>query len=449
MRENLIRKIQEYLKEFRSEKLYYIVISTAIILVFTFFVFISSLFGPSDLDNNSVKKIYYVDSISPAHRRVIELFNQRYKGQIEVEAVDLPFDKFSTNERKELLVRYLRSKSGRIDVFAVDLIWVPRFARWAVSLEEYTSGNQKDHLLQYSLNSCYYDGRLIATPLYIDIAQMYYRDDALKQLPDYAEIQKKIDSSISWEDFIALHQRLSKTGNPFFIYQADDFEGLICIFAELMESLSCPMVKNGKLQLHTPQAHRALQLLVDLVNKYSMSPSDIVRFKEDPSYSYFLRKNGVFLRGWSGLLDKPYVKEFKPNLRLAPVPHFRGYPPRAVFGGWNLMVSAFSTKIPEAVMFINFFQSVEAQKIMLEEGGYIPVNTKVYSDKQYVKNHPILKFNEKLLSTGFHRPFLENYTNISDKLSYYLNQAIRNKMPVSEALSRAEEAIEAKRIFMK
>jgi multiple sugar transport system substrate-binding protein len=32
-----------------------------------------------------------------------------------------PFQKFSTNERKELLTRSLRSKSDRIDIFSVDL----------------------------------------------------------------------------------------------------------------------------------------------------------------------------------------------------------------------------------------------------------------------------------------------------------------------------------------
>src|SRR5512140_3173445 len=81
-------------------------------------------------DRQEPTRVYFADNISKAHRVIIAEFNKRHAGSIEVVPVDLPFDKFSTNERKELLARSLRSKSDKIDIFAVDLIWVPRFARW-------------------------------------------------------------------------------------------------------------------------------------------------------------------------------------------------------------------------------------------------------------------------------------------------------------------------------
>lgn len=82
-------------------------------------------------------KLYYVDNISETHQRLIDRFNQRYAGRIEVIPVNLPFSKFSTNERKEILARSLRSKSERIDVFAVDIIWTQRFAKWSHPLDAY------------------------------------------------------------------------------------------------------------------------------------------------------------------------------------------------------------------------------------------------------------------------------------------------------------------------
>ena len=86
---------------------------------------------------NNERKIYYVDNISIAHRHVIDRFNQLNKGKIKVEVINLSFEKFSTNERKELLARYLRSKNDKIDVFAADQIWAHRFARWAEPLDKY------------------------------------------------------------------------------------------------------------------------------------------------------------------------------------------------------------------------------------------------------------------------------------------------------------------------
>ena len=87
--------------------------------------------------SNPVSKLYYVDNISKAHQSVIDGFNKEYKNRIEVIPVNIPFEKFTTNERKELLARSLRSHSDRIDIFAVDLIWGARFAKWAYPLNSF------------------------------------------------------------------------------------------------------------------------------------------------------------------------------------------------------------------------------------------------------------------------------------------------------------------------
>jgi multiple sugar transport system substrate-binding protein len=100
------------------------------------------------------------------------------------------------------------------------------------------------------------------------------------------------------------------------------------------------------------------------------------------------------------------------NLRRAPLPHLKGTNPGSVFGGWNLMVSKFSSRIPEAVKFAQFLVSEEAQKIMFENGGYLPVNRKIYTDSSYTNLHPELLFYFQLLQNGVHRPFLEQYTTI-------------------------------------
>ena len=115
---------------------------------------------------------------------LIDRFNDNYKDEIEVIPINLPFSKFSTNERKELLARSLRSKSDLIDVFAVDLIWSARFAKWVHPLDNLLDSSDLNNLLSYSLESCYYKGNLVAVPLYIDVGLMYYRKDLIKKYPD-------------------------------------------------------------------------------------------------------------------------------------------------------------------------------------------------------------------------------------------------------------------------
>ncbi len=432
-------------------KLFYFITSTVLAV---FFVLYSEIFFPSSLSKGSVttvKKIYFADHISSAHQKVIDKFNERYKGQIEVEAVNLPFTKFSTNERKELLARYFRSKSDRIDVFSVDQIWVPRFAKWGINMESYFPAVQQNNFMNFAIESCSYNDSLVAVPLYIDIALMYYRKDLIKTLPNQKEIIDKLRNSITWEDFLALNSQVRD--KPFFTFQADDFEGLMCIFTELLESQNVSLLKDGKLLLNTPEAEKALQLLVDLVNKYGASPKQVVQFKENSSYNYFVKQNGYFLRGWPSFLDNFKQDESYEKLRneieKAPTPHFKGYPAVSIYGGWNLMISRFSTKIPEAVKFVRFAMSEEAQKILYEEGGYLPINNNIYKDSVYVKAHPDLIFYKKLLKNGVYRPFTKRYTNISDIISFYLNQAIRKKIPVKTALTRASEKINSETILLK
>jgi multiple sugar transport system substrate-binding protein len=435
------------------EKIFYIILSTVLVTVFVLFTFIFSPSGFNSSSSSKQKTIYYVDHISSAHQKVIDLFNEKYKGSIKVETINLSFDKFSTNERKELLARYLRSKNNRIDVFSVDQIWVPRFARWCVPLNDFIDSSVVNSIIPNALRTCYYRDSLVAVPLYIDISLMFYRDDLLRKFPDYSDLVKTISKSITWEQFIELSKRFKSQQNPFYIFQADDYEGLICSFTELMANQNNPVVdKDNNLLIDTPEGEKSLQLLVDLVNQFDVSPKNVAYLKENESFRLFAKNNGVFIRSWSSMIDddNEYLSdETRANLRMAPMPHLEGTERGSIYGGWNLMISKFSDRIPEVIKFIKFLLSEESQKIMYSEGGYLPINKNVYADSEFVTRNPRLKFYQALYKTGVHRPFLENYTNVSDILSFYINKAIKKEISVKNALKEATAKINNKSILVK
>lgn len=435
------------------KKIFYIIISATLVTVFLLFTFVFSSGGLGSGNKSNVKTIYFVDHISSAHQKVIDLFNERNKGSIKVETINLSFDKFSTNERKELLARYLRSKNNRIDIFSVDQIWVPRFVRWGISLNSFIDSSEINKIIPNALTTCYYNDSLFAVPLYIDISVMFYRDDLLRKLPNYSKIIEELKKSITWENFIELHQKLKNSKTPFYIFQADDYEGLLCQFIELMANQNAPFVdKNNKLLIDTPEGKRALQLLVDLVNKYRVSPREVTYMKENESFRYFAKNNGLFIRGWPSMYDDEnefLTDDARANLKMAPLPHLKNTKPSSVYGGWNLMISKFSEKIPEVIKFAKFLLSEESQKIMFEEGGYLPINKALYEDKYRFKKSNNLKFFKELYKTGVHRPFLKDYTNLSDILSYYVNSAIKGDISVDKALTEAEKKINEKSILVK
>ena len=416
------------------KQIIFVAISSTIIIAFIFITFILSPNNSSG-PHSSATTIHYVSHISPAHQKVIDNFNKKYEGRIKVETINLPFEKFSTNERKELLARFLRSKSDRIDVFTVDQIWVPRFAKWALTLDPYFEKSDLNNLLEYAHSTCYYKDSLVSLPLYLDVAVMYYRKDKIK-----TDNSLRLDSenTITWEQLIQ-NWSPNNTQNPVFLFPADDYEGLMCMFVEMLDGLGSPLIQNNKLMLETKQSERALRLMIDLINKYNITPKNVVTFRENECYNLFLKSDGIFLRGWPALL-KDHAElvnqtDLGNKIGIAPVPYFKDGKQVSVFGGWNLMISKFSSKKNESIIFIKYLLSEEVQKLLHNDGGYLPVVASLY------KNNPELEFYSTIMKRGIHRPFLENYTKISDIIVSALNRAIRGEQSISDALRSANEKI--------
>ncbi len=402
-------------------------------------------------ERSGPRRVFFADNISTAHAAIIARFNELHKGRIEVVPVNLPFTKFSTNERKELLARSLRSRSDRIDVFAVDLIWVTRFSKWAEPMGRHFPRESLATTLPQALESCTVDGALMAIPLYIDVGLLYYRSDIVRRLPDAPAIEEALRRSITWDELTALRDRLNYRGRPFYVFQGKAYEGLICNYFEHIASQDRRAVPKDSFPLQTAAARAALDRLVRLVRVDRVSPPEVVDYDEIRSYTAMLDSDAVFVRGWPNFLESfrsMYPDTAKLRLvRIAALPHERGGSPSPVFGGWNLMIANSSTNKDAALEFVRFTQSEEAQKLLLEIGGYIPVNTRIYQDAGYMAAHPTLQFTSGLIERGVHRPAIEDYTRVSDIVSLYINRALRGEIPPAQAGELAAEAIRANRTF--
>jgi len=377
-------------------------------MVLFFFFPIKKFFAIGD----SPVELYYADHISNAHQEVIDRFNEEYKDQIKVVPVDLPFSKFSTNELKEMLARSLRSKSERLDVFSVDVIWVPRFAKWAYALDKHFNQESLNALNRTALESCYYDEKLVTMPIYIDVGILYYRRDLLRRFKDYEDIEKNLEQCITWDDFISLGKRWQQYNLPYFVFPADNFEGFICLFLETISEQQNKLIFEGdSINLDQPDVKRGLKLLHDMIHKWQFTPQVVTDFNENQCLNYALDNDALFVRGWPGYrfnFDGPPANYEKlQQLVEIPVPHFPGEEKSGVYGGWNLMISKFSKKKKEALEFISFIQQERQQMIFFEKSGYFPVLNSIYQNSEFIRQNPEITYCNELLKTGRHRPFRE------------------------------------------
>ncbi len=423
--------------KFRQE---WAIIALAIVTV----IYMVIYFYGSSWMSDPVKIIHFADRITPAHLVLIDRYNDLHKGKVKVIPVDFPNFDFSTNERKELLARSMRAKEDGIDLYAVDIIWVQRFAKWSEPLGGYFSEEERRKILPQAIYSCYFQGELVSVPFDRVASVMYYREDLIRKLKNGEDIIRDLNAGITWEQFVGYHKK-SRLQNPWYIFPAANYEGLMCVFTELLLSLKPDYFEVYGFNLKTPEAEKALRLMVDLVNTYRTTPPVVTEFSEIPSFDYFVRHDALFIWGWptygKDFVNTPIDTSIVNRTKWVNVPHFAGGNPASVLGGWNLMVSRFSEHKKETIDFVRYLISEEAQALIHEKAGYFPVLSSFYEKEAYLKKYPELASYKKLIASGVNRPAHTEYTRFSEILSTALVSAIRREVTVSEALDKATVAI--------
>jgi multiple sugar transport system substrate-binding protein len=397
---------------------------------------------------NTVTQILFADRMTEAHRLLIEEYNRMHQGDVEVVPIDFPNADFTTNERKEVLARSLRGEGDDIDVFAVDPIWVERFARWGEPLDQYIDKSELNDIIEETLKSCYKDGGLVAIPFDQVRGVLLYREDILRSLPGGNKIADKVDRGITWEEFVEFGTTIHST-NPYYIFPAAEYEGLICVYTEILLGRQKNYFSVHGFDFQTSHAEQALQFLVDLVHRYNVSPEAVTAMTEVSSYEYFLQHKGIFLRGWTSYdKDFPLTSDQKKLLKMAPLPHFKNGSEASTIGGWNLMVSKFSPKKRQAISFVKFLLRKESQEIIYTKAGYFPVIKPLFDEEAYKTKYPELIAMNRMLTGGVHRPSHEKYTRYSEILAHFVSQAIRGTIPIDDALRQATRAIESEKITL-
>jgi len=392
--------------------------------------------------SKNVKKIYFAENITPAHLQLIDEFNKINKGKIEVIPINLPYEKFSTNKRKELITKNLRNRTSRIDIYAIDVVWGERFAKWAEPLDNYFSPDEINRIFNEAKHYCYSDSVLYSIPFFADIGILYYRDDLLKQLNNYNDLTEQINAGITWNKLASLKIPNCKYN---YLFQADDYEGLMCNFLEIAGKKSFYNTNIGIIGINKNLLSQRLNYISKLIYKRNIIPEKVTGFDESKTFNFALKNNVPFFRGWpTGKKNIHVKKELIPKtkyLKVAPLPRFAGELPASTIGGWNLIVSKNSNYKEESVKFIKFLLSESSQKLIWEENGYLPVLKSFYADTSYMNKYPELKLCYNLIKNGIYRIKNPQYTRISDVITANLNLFFKRKISAGKFIDDSLEKI--------
>jgi multiple sugar transport system substrate-binding protein len=341
----------------------------------------------------------------------------------------------ATDLRENLYTASLLAKDDTFDLVYMDVTWTPKLAAagWLVPLDGAVPRAELAALLPVAVDAGRYDGRLYRVPVRTDVGLLYYRKDLLARAG--AAPPK------TFEELVRIARTLeSPPGLWGFVFQGSQYEGLVCVYLEVLRGFGGFWVDAATLDvgLERPEAAAALDFLVRC-RSGGLSPPGVTTLKEDESRRLFQDGRAVFLRNWS------YVWRLaqRPGSRVAgevgvvPVVSTGGASGGGTLGGWGLGVSRFTRHRESAIAFVRYAVSSEGQRALCHATGFAPARLDAYEDRELLAANPFLSELKPLLGGAVARPAIPRYALASDILQRHLSAALAGLVDTKTALARA------------
>jgi len=338
---------------------------------------------------------------------------------------------------REMFLTALEGGADDFDVFAIDVVWAPEFARagWLADLTaSFPAERLREEYLASAVEAVTLDGRIYAVPWFLDVGLLYYRTDLVPRAPrTYAELRELARSAM------ARDPRLSG-----FLWQGRQYEGLNCNAFEAVWGHGGELLQGGRMALDSEAARLALGWLRGTIES-GLSPRSVIASAEEETRRAFQDGRAVFLRNW------PYVwaevqqpgSAVRGKVGFAPLPSASGGPGPGTLGGWQLAVNAHAPpwRRRAAERLVAFLTSHEAAVELALRYSRIPARRAVYQDPRVRDGAPFIAALLPVALAARPRPVTPYYALASDSIQGELSAAVAGLRPPAEALSRAQRIV--------
>jgi multiple sugar transport system substrate-binding protein len=330
----------------------------------------------------------------------------------------------SADEQRQQFVQRQEAKSGECDVFSADVIWTAEFAsqKWLMDLTPYVD-TRKGELIEATLETATFDGKVWGMPQQTDSAFLYYRTDQVKEVPS------------TWQQVYEVAKQ-----NDGIVYQGAPYEGLTCDFLEIAFAAGGTVLSDDgkKSTINSPENIKALQFMVDGV-KDGTAARGVTTYMEEESRRYFESGKATFMRNW------PYAYSLgqkapavKGKFTVVPFPDFEGGGKAGILGGHNQVVSVYSKNPGGALKWIDYVTGEENQKRQFLTASQSPTLKAIYDDPEVQKKYEFATQLRDAISQAKSRPVSPVYPQVSQAIYKNVNEALAGRVSAEDALKNAE-----------
>jgi multiple sugar transport system substrate-binding protein len=358
-------------------------------------------------------------------------------------------------------VATFQAKSDAIDFVFAPLDAMPDFVRsnWVEKVDFLWTPELANQYNESSIEITKYKGNYYGVPLMGRVTEFMYRKDLFREALGHDRPPQ------SWQEIIDFAQKLHKVdaqgnviryGFAFFTGRV----GVIIQFHNLLFSQGLTqkeiLNKEGIPQYNTPEGIRALQFMIDLVQKYKVSPQAVGTYGDTDVYQMFVSDKAAMINthSWSNFKIATDLKAGKADPKAAANWGVFVWPK---CGGWGggpegkavarieshmAAINKFANpwKKIAAALYLDYVRSYYAHKY---EAGFEqnPTMLKTIYDDRWVKENVVAY---DLIQEAIRHGQLISYwqlPSVNDIMLKYVNKAIAGEMTAKAALDAAQEEI--------
>lgn len=367
-------------------------------------------------------------SWKPDHPRVWEDALARFTASHPHISVVRELAPHSSTAYHDLLTQKLKNGDTSVDVFFMDVIWVPEFAaaRWARPLDDKFLPAMQQAFLPATTEVGRYEQHLYGVPSRIDAGLLYYRKDLLAKYG--------FDAPTTWEELIRQAETIltaERTVSPTlqgYVAQFKQYEGLVCNMLEVIEAHGGSLLTadGSRSALSAAPALDAIAFVRNrLIGRITSRAA--LTYQEPESLSLFLQGQAIFHRNWPyawELANNPARSIVAGRVGVAPLPGTISGRHAAALGGWLYGISASSQHPEEAWALIEFLSGEAMQRRFAQEAGIAPSRTALFSDPDLLAASPQLRNHLAILQAATPRPRSPIYPALSHLLQRYFSRAL-------------------------
>jgi multiple sugar transport system substrate-binding protein len=398
--------------------------------------------GGGEESGSNTLTLTFIPDEAGGLKKLIEGFNRRYRGEIQVTWREMPA---ASADYFEQIQAELQSGQSKVDIIAGDVVWPAQFAAngWILDLSDRFSGGMQQDYLDGPLESVWYEDAVYGVPWFTDAGMFYLRKDLLER-------SGFSGSPKTWDEMKQMAGKVRQDqGTKFgYVFQGSQDEGGVVDALEHVWNAGGDVLDGQRVVIDSSESAQGLTLRRSMIVD-GIAPEASGDYTTQESQVVFTNGDSVFMRNWPfvfGLLSDPETSRVRPDqVDIASLPvadradqSFTG------LGGWNFMVNATSEdKIDQIWTFIEYMSAPEQQRTFALESARLPTLRSLYEDEEVLNKLPVARLGREALENARPRPVSPYYSDMSLAMAEQFNASLKGEVPVEGALRNLQEELQS------